>query len=118
MSADRELNAIEAKAADWMVERDRGLSRERELELARWLAFAARHAAVSNALADTWALMGEARPIALGPEKRPSIARRRRTPWLPLTLAAAATIAVAWVGASRFVGINRGEFSPFAIASN
>ena len=118
MSADRELTAIEEQAADWMVERDRGLSRERERELARWLAVDARHAAVFNALAETWSLIGEARPHVLAADDRPAAPDRRRAGWFPVTIAAAAAIAVACLGAWRFAEVRKGEAeSAFAIAS-
>jgi transmembrane sensor len=118
MSADRELTAIEEQAAHWLVERDRGLSRERERELARWLNVDARHAAVFHALAETWSLIGEARPVALEADEHPAVPHRRRAAWVPVTLAAAAAIVVASLGAWRFAEVRKGEGdSPFVIAS-
>jgi transmembrane sensor len=117
MSADRELIAIEERAADWMVERDRGLSRERERELARWLAADARHAVIFNALAETWGLLGEVRPVALESDER-SFAPARRRGWLSATLAAAAVIAVLCLAAWRFSDVRRGAVdAPYAVAS-
>jgi len=91
MSAERELSAIEECAADWMVRRDRGLTAAQERELARWLADDARHAAVFDALAATWTLLGEVAPVA-------TQGRGRSWRWLPATLAAAAALAVGFVG--------------------
>src|SRR5688572_25776353 len=118
MSADRELIAIEEKAAEWMVERDRGLSRERERALAQWLAVDPRHPIIFNALAETWSLIGEARPVALEAEAHAHAAQRRRHVWLPVTLAAAAAVAMACLGAWRFADVRRSAVdSPFALAS-
>ena len=97
MSADRELTAIEEAAADWMIERDRGLSPTRERELARWLQVDARHAAVFEALAETWSLMGEARPFAFVAPKR-TAPQRMKPGVFPAMLAMAAAIAVAYLG--------------------
>lgn len=91
MSAERELSAIEERAADWMVRRDRGLTAAQERELARWLEDDARHAAVFDALAATWTLMGEVTPAV-------AVSRGRSWRWLPATLAAAAALAVGFAG--------------------
>jgi transmembrane sensor len=92
MSADSELHAIEEVAAGWMVERDRGLTPAREREFERWLRADARHAATFRALAETWQLIGEAPPTRSTTVLEQ---RRRRRAWLPLTLAAAASLAIA-----------------------
>jgi transmembrane sensor len=118
MSADRELITIEEKAADWLVERDRGLSREREREFAQWLAVDPRHAIIFNALTETWSFIGEARPVAIESDACADAPQRRRRAWLPVTLAAAAAVAVACLGAWRFAEVRRSESaSPFAMAS-
>src|SRR5688572_25405994 len=101
MSADAELVAIEETAAAWMVERDRGLSRNREREFSHWLKADARHAAVFQALAETWTLLGEAQSSAAGFAEAERRRARRRSGWVPITLAAAA-MAVACVGVWRF----------------
>ena len=117
MSTETELIAIEETAAAWMVERDRGLSGERERELSRWLEADARQAAVFRALVETWTLLGEAQPIAVDFRESVSAWPRRRRRWVPVTLAAAA-MAVACLGAWRFVEAARaGTAGPFAIAS-
>src|SRR5687768_16904349 len=118
MSADRELNTIEETAANWMVERDRGLSSARERELARWLAADSRHAAVFTALAETWSLIGESPPVELEPREHSAYPTRRRAVGLRVALAAAAAIVVAGVGAWRFAEVRTGgNTSPYAIAS-
>ena len=117
MSADAELIAIEETAAAWMVERDRGLSREREREFSHWLQADARHAAVFQALAETWALLGEAQPSTGEFAEAERTWTRRRRNWIPATLAAAA-MALVCVGVWRFVDSTRaGAAQPFAIAS-
>jgi transmembrane sensor len=96
---------IEEVAADWLVERDRGISRERERELQRWLDADTRHAAAFNALAETWALLGESRPIPVSAgaaNARDFVVRRKRR-WMPLTLAAAAALAFGAIGEWRWL---------------
>ncbi len=114
MHADHELSAIEEVAADWMVERDRGFTLEREREFLGWLRADPRHAATFNALAETWTLIAEAQPVsAAGDEWRMgarsmgerSAARygRRGIGWRAVGLAAAAAVALmAHVGGWRF----------------
>ena len=62
MSSERDFTSIEEAAAGWIVERDQGLSRERQGEFERWLQADARHARAFSALAETWQLIGESRP--------------------------------------------------------
>lgn len=89
---DGELSAIEQVAADWMIQRDHGLTAAQHAELARWLEADERHAAVFKALEATWDLMGEARETPA--IASPSAARPWRSlPWIPIGLAAAAAIA-------------------------
>jgi len=100
MSAEREFTAIEEMAADWMIERDRGLSPTRERELTQWLQADPRHVTAFNALAETWALLGgvsSAAPVLNGPGRDRRIFRR----WLPAALAAAAVVTVAFFGIGR-----------------
>ena len=94
MSAERELTAIEEAAAGWMVEHDRGLSPDRERELALWLEADVRHAAAFNALAETWALIGESRPEVADDYEPVFAGRRPRPAWIAATLAAAAAVLV------------------------
>ena len=103
MHADHELSAIEEVAADWMVERDRGFTPERERAFLGWLRADPRHAATFNALAETWTLIAEAQPVsAAGDEWRMgarsmgerSAARygRRGNGWQAVGLAAGAAV--------------------------
>src|SRR5688500_8701899 len=118
MSSDGQLIAIEAKAAEWMGERDRGLSREGEQALAQSLADGQRHPIILNALAETWSLIGEARRVALESDAHAyAPQRRRRLSWLPVRRAAAAAVALAWLGAWRFADVRHAVDSPFAMAS-
>lgn len=101
MPANDELNAIEAAAADWLIRRDHGLTPAQQREFARWQALDPRHVAAFEALAATWALLGEAKPVAA------PAAASRRTMWWPAALAAAAAIALAfaaWPRAARDAG--------------
>jgi hypothetical protein len=75
----------------------RGLSPARERELACWLQADARHAAAFEALAETWSLMGEARPVALVAPKG-TAPHRMKLGAFPAMLAMAAAIAVAYLG--------------------
>ncbi|MBL9190394.1 MAG: FecR domain-containing protein [Opitutaceae bacterium] len=101
MNTHGEMNAVEAAAADWLIRQDHGFTPEQEREFARWLARDPRHAAAFDALAATWALMGEASP---GAGRSASSVRRRVIPWWPVAVAAAAVIAVAFAGWSRAGG--------------
>jgi transmembrane sensor len=115
MCADRELIGIEEEAATWMIERDRGLSRARKRELARWLAADARHAGAFHALAETWALIAEVQP-AEAPANVINVQRRQHF-LIPLSLAAAALLVVClgwWRLAN--AGLHDGA-GQFAIAS-
>jgi len=99
MSADSQLLQIEERAAAWLVERDQGLAPERERELTQWLQADPRHAAAFAALAETWNLIGERAtvdaPGAAHDGERAGEWRRWR---VPLSLAAAALVAVAATG--------------------
>lgn len=101
MPPEPEFDVIETTAAGWLVERDRGLTRARERELARWLRADPRHAAAFDALAATWHLLAEVQPEPARHADVPEARRRRRMPWLPATLAAAAAVALAYVGWQR-----------------
>src|SRR5688572_10450473 len=100
MSADNDLNDIEERAADWIVERDRGFTPKREREFWLWLRADARHAAVFDALAATWELLDKTTPARIAAARSmESHLWRKKVAWFPLTLAAAAAIvigAVSW----------------------
>ena len=115
MSADRDITAIEVQAADWMVERDRGLSAARQRELTRWLRADDRHAAVFSALEATWELIGESRAGASG-AARPATSRRVRPAWFPITLAAAAAVAVSVAGWGRLAHSRPDPAAAFALS--
>lgn len=114
MSADRDLTAIEEQAADWMVERDRGLSPARQRELACWLRADDRHAAVFSALQATWELIGESR-AGLSGAASPATSRRIWAAWLPLTVAAAAALAVSATGWWRLAHAKPDSAAPFTL---
>ena len=95
MSSDPQWHAIEERAAQWLIERDRGLTAVREREMKSWLIADSRHAAVFDALDATWELMGEVERVTGKPAET---ADRRRIIWLPVSLAAAAALAIAWIG--------------------
>jgi transmembrane sensor len=95
MSSESEWSVIEEKAAQWLIERDRGLTPVRDAELKDWLQADARHAVAFDALDATWELMGEMQRATGQPA--PSL-DRRRIAWLPVSLAAAAALAIAWLG--------------------
>lgn len=60
--------AIEQAAADWLVQREAGLSVKQEAALARWLAADERHAASFRALERTWGGLDALAGSALAPE--------------------------------------------------
>ncbi len=110
MAAERELQAIEEIAADWLVRRDQGLTAVQRGELTQWLEADPRHRAVYDALAETWILMGDMAPVGA--------TRRRSITWLPVTLAAAAAIAIGFVGWSQWAKVDRADSrAPFALTA-
>ena len=117
MSAERDFTSIEETAAGWIVERDQGLSREREREFERWLQADARHARAFSALAETWQLIGETRPAMLALPEPVNGGSGRRQTWGQLALAAAA-IAIAALGWWRLDHVGQMDTAtPFAVAS-
>lgn len=56
-----EHEAIEATAANWLAERDDGLTVEQEAELSRWLAADSRHRAALARLDATWSTLQQLR---------------------------------------------------------
>ena len=91
MPADPTLYSIEERAAAWLVERDGGLSVERERELQRWLRADPQHQATFAALAETWTLIGEGAPVSERTERPVTAGGRWR--W-SVGLAAAAALAL------------------------
>ncbi|MDY0743376.1 FecR domain-containing protein [Paucibacter sp. R3-3] len=74
---NEELKAIEARAADWIAERDRSdghLPAERQAELQRWLAESTAHRVAFLRLDQTWQRADRLR--ALKPAKAPEAASR------------------------------------------
>jgi transmembrane sensor len=113
---DGELSAIEQVAADWIIQRDHGLTAAQEAELARWLAADGRHAAVFAALDATWNLMGEApaaSSVAPGREER----RQRSVAWIPIGLAAAAAVVFGFFWSSPPAYFSAGSNAMFATSA-
>jgi transmembrane sensor len=113
MSRDQHSNPddsarIEEDAAEWIAMRYAGLSPEHAEAFGQWLAADPRHEAVFRELEQTWAMLdkvGERHPAratapnpdALAPvEAAPRVRLRRR--WLAPVLAAAAAVAIAFLG--------------------
>lgn len=87
------MELIEEVAAAWLVERDRGFTPGREREFARWLQADERHAAVFDALSETWTLLGESRPESAGSPLAEFPRRRLSARWTPALAAAALALA-------------------------
>lgn len=98
------LSAIEQKAAEWLVLRDRGLTRAQQQEFQAWRQADARHQEVYAELVEAWASFDRLRnptPIAIKTCAGPNIAARGRGSrfrWIAGGLAAAAAITFAFVG--------------------
>lgn len=93
-AADRR---IEQSAADWLALHDRGLSCAEQEEFTRWLEADQRHARVFAQLRETWSLLDEAgasRAAAAFDPEIDSLQPRRHRRWVPLTIAAAAALAI------------------------
>jgi transmembrane sensor len=112
-SPDREPTAQEQRALAWVVDCDRGLEPAQERELAAWLDAEPRHRALFEEFGGTWTLLGRGREApraavavpggVLVPfeAQRPKSAARHRARVAGLSLAAAAAVALAYVGAAR-----------------
>lgn len=98
-------DAIEARAAAWLAQRDDGLSPEDELEFAAWRAADPRHSAALARLEITWAALRQLRdyrPTARALPDRDILAPQRgarvfRFPHLALVATAAALSVVAYL---------------------
>ena len=99
--------AIEARAAAWLAERDAGLAPEAAAEFARWCAADPRHAAAVARLENTWAALQALREFRPEAERhpdrdllRPRGRAARRVIAFPvataLALAASLMIAAVW----------------------
>ena len=93
---DRELRAIEEKAAEWFGRCELGLTPEQEREFLRWLEADARHGEAMREMDDTWEFLDGLKEI-----RRPTLEPFRRTPprrasW-PIVFAAAAALMLAAV---------------------
>lgn len=96
---------IEAEAAVWLSLRDRGLNESETAEFMRWMQEDPRHAEVFAALDATWRdfnRLAAARPEGAGEGDAdllvPRLRPKRRPAQILGGLAAAAAIALAWVG--------------------
>ncbi|HEY1108554.1 MAG TPA: FecR domain-containing protein [Opitutaceae bacterium] len=92
--------AIQAAAARWTVDRDRGLSAAESVEFELWLAADPRHAAAMRRSAGAWSMLDRVPDLAAQRELlalRHQRARRRRMVFFS-SLAAAAVLAVAAFG--------------------
>ena len=114
----RNRSAIEDAAAEWLGRRDGGLAPAQEAELAAWLGADPRHAAAfARMAAASTVLDGLAafRPDN-GAEPDPDLALppagpRRKRIWIPVTLAAAAAVVLAYVGEWRSIRADRSGYS-------
>jgi transmembrane sensor len=91
MSNRSESDLIAQAAADWLVQRDRGLDSRQLKEWQRWLQADPRHARMYEELDATWGMLGELGVRAVKPQKR------NLMPWWPAgagALAAAAAVAM------------------------
>ena len=94
---------MEQAAADWLARRWAGLTAEDEASFQRWLASDPTHAATYRELEATWRLLDRVRetaPAGAHPDPDALAPRRRFRPalWLAPVLAAAAAVAIAYVG--------------------
>lgn len=113
LTDDGEWDPIEQVAANWMIQRDHGLSASQAAEFARWLQADHRHAAAFEALAATWELMGDT-PVSPATIAEENAGRAHHWRWIPAGLAAAAAIAggVFWSAYSKSAAAR--SVAPFA----
>jgi transmembrane sensor len=100
------VSAAEQTAADWLVARDRGLTRLQQAEFTSWLRADGRHAKIFAEMEETWDRLGELReavPAASDPVPAAAVrpGRRGKLIWLATGLGAAAALAISWVNWSR-----------------
>lgn len=92
---DFSARAIEEQAAMWFGRCEIGLTPEQEREFLRWLEADARHGEAMREMDETWEYLDR---IKESPRLRARAAPRRVLRFAPLFLAAAAAIAIAFVG--------------------
>jgi transmembrane sensor len=99
---DDTLRPTEQTAADWLVARDRGLTRSQEAEFSVWLRADPRNAEIFTELEETWTRLGQLREAApSAPVASDGPGRRGRLVWLATGLATAAALTFMWVNWSR-----------------
>jgi transmembrane sensor len=93
-------NALERKAADWLVLHDRGFTAQQRVEFERWLRADESHAEIYRELEETWSQLGRVREVA-SPVAGRTVPPRSRKPALIFTALAAAAaaifVAVTWL---------------------
>lgn len=107
-----EASAIERTAAQWVLRAAEGLRPEERSELERWLAADPWHQEVFDEMRETSSLLDQLRePASAGLPAGGSIIAfpSRGWQWAVASLAAAALVALVWLGARR----DRGEVRPF-----
>ena len=94
---------LERTATEWFFRRDRGFSSGDAAAFERWLRADERHARMFADIENTWREFGKARHTILAPRiSRPAPVRRgRKRMVIPVVLAAAAALALAYVGVRR-----------------
>lgn len=90
---ESEEDPVVARAAEWLVARDRGLSDRDWIEFERWKHANRRHAAVYEEMEEAWSIMAAA--PAPQPATVPGVTQKRRALWW-ISAAAAAAAAVAF----------------------
>ena len=94
-------DAIREAAARWIAQRDRGLSARESIEFELWLAADERHAAAIRRCTAAWMMLNRI-PENVGQTMVAKTARRTHWRWAAVGgLAAAATLAVAFLGLRR-----------------
>lgn len=103
-SFERHADPVVRAASDWLVIRDRGLTAGQREEFESWLRADVRHAAIFAQLEQTWDMLAsmpeqavETDESAEG-ESHANAPRRSNLAWVALPLAAAAALAIAYVG--------------------
>jgi len=95
VASDCEGDHIATRAAEWLVARDRGMSASDREKFERWLQADNRHAAVYAEMEEAWTIMARA-PMPSLPALSGARVTRKIPRWVPLTVAAAAAVAVGY----------------------